>query len=311
VLPSVDVSAGKEQTTMPGGRLRTFRLGDRTELMAELVLNTIAFTSRVPRQEDIGHDFVCALSELRDGFYRAGPSFTVQVKSNLEPLVFAKRHEIQWIKGQENPFLIAVGDRDELKLDIYSTWNRLNGFLFKHAEKIVFNFKAAPSGGSSVHTEDDGSEQIIYLEKPVVSTTVKQMMDEAHASTVTRVLKQWIELDRENIVNNHAGVHWVIGPAAYETNALFGPETTWMCWQFWNRENLAKCEKNFGRAATELRLTLNAALTKSPERSGEYQDRISALEEVLRSYSMCLEPLSRKALEQHARMRFDSGLGTT
>ncbi len=57
---------------MPGGRLRSFRLGDRTELMAEFALNTIAFTTRVPRQEDIGHDFVCALAELRNDFYWAG-----------------------------------------------------------------------------------------------------------------------------------------------------------------------------------------------------------------------------------------------
>ena len=54
--------------------------------MAEFVLNTIAFTTRVPRPEDIGHDFVCALSELQDGFYWAGPSFTVQVKSDRKPL---------------------------------------------------------------------------------------------------------------------------------------------------------------------------------------------------------------------------------
>lgn len=71
---------------MPGGRLRSFRFGDRNELIAEFVLNTFAFTTRVPRQEDVGHDLLCVLSNLKGDMFWAGPSFTVQVKSEHEPL---------------------------------------------------------------------------------------------------------------------------------------------------------------------------------------------------------------------------------
>jgi hypothetical protein len=39
---------------MPGGRARSFRLGDRSELLVEHLLAGVAFTTRVPRQEDIG-----------------------------------------------------------------------------------------------------------------------------------------------------------------------------------------------------------------------------------------------------------------
>src|SRR5688572_17448059 len=98
VVPTRDCCTSRGNSDMPGGRLRSFRLGDRTELMAEFVLNTVAFTTRVPRQEDIGHDFVCTLSEIKNGFYWTGPSFTVQVKSNDKPLEFEKPHEIAWIK---------------------------------------------------------------------------------------------------------------------------------------------------------------------------------------------------------------------
>ena len=39
---------------MTGGRLGSFRLGDRAELLVEHLLAGVAFTTRVPRQEDIG-----------------------------------------------------------------------------------------------------------------------------------------------------------------------------------------------------------------------------------------------------------------
>ena len=38
---------------MPGARLKTFRLGDRSELLVEHLLSAFAFTTRVPRQEDV------------------------------------------------------------------------------------------------------------------------------------------------------------------------------------------------------------------------------------------------------------------
>ena len=98
---------------MPGARHPSFRLGDRTELLLEFCLNTVAFTTRVPRQEDIGHDFFCVLSEIRDNLIWAGPSFTVQVKSDSAPLVFEKPHEVAWVKDLENPFFLAVADIEQ------------------------------------------------------------------------------------------------------------------------------------------------------------------------------------------------------
>ena len=292
---------------MPGGRLKSFRLGDRTELMAEFVLNTIAFTTRVPRQEDIGHDFLCALSELRNGFYWAGPSFTVQAKSDNKPLEFDKPHEIAWIKEQENPFFLAVGNCKALKLDIYSTWNRLNGFLAKAAEKVIFELSPPPPGQEPVATEQDCSKQVIYLGRPIVSASIQEMMDEAHAISVRDKLRRWILLDRENIVNSRAGMHWVVGPTEWQTNELITEDTPKMLRIFWNAKNLPRCERNFGRAATELRLTLRQALGEPAEQLRKNAEQVAALETVLRSYVQCIDPLSRSALERFVGMQFGAG----
>ncbi len=90
---------------MPGGgRLRSYRLGDRSELLVQHLLSGVAFTTPVPRQEDIGVDFLCSLITGLDdaGLLRAGPFFTVQAKSNVEAVVYHDPHQLEWIKHQEN-----------------------------------------------------------------------------------------------------------------------------------------------------------------------------------------------------------------
>ena len=197
---------------MPGARHALFRLGDRTQLLVQFCLNAIAFTTPVPREEDVGHDLFCALAEERDGLLRAGPLFTVQVKSDGAPLVFEKPHEIQWVKELENPFFLAIGDRANQRLDIYSTWARLRGFLWKAARRIVLQPGIPVGSRDPVWTADDDSEQVIALGEPVVRATIQDFMDKSRAKILTEVLRQWIEVDRMNIVNNLAGMHWVVGP---------------------------------------------------------------------------------------------------
>jgi hypothetical protein len=102
---------------MPGGRLRTFRLGNRAELLVEQLLAGFAFTTRVPLQEDVGIDFFCSLIEQEDQLLKAGPFFSVQAKSSNEPIVYKKPHELEWIRNQENPLLICVANRQALSMD--------------------------------------------------------------------------------------------------------------------------------------------------------------------------------------------------
>ena len=112
---------------MPGGHLLNPYRGNSSEYIAQVVLNAISFAAYVPRQEDVGHDFICYLSEVRGPMLWAGPSFTVQVKSNMDPIVFEKDHELAWLEGLENPFFVAVVDRAEMRVNVYSTWKRLVG----------------------------------------------------------------------------------------------------------------------------------------------------------------------------------------
>lgn len=285
---------------MPGARLTSFRLGDRTELLVQFCLNTIAFTTPVPRQEDVGHDLFCVLSEKRDGLIWAGPFFTIQARSSRSALVYEKPHEIAWVKELEDPFFLAIGCRDELRIDVYSTWARLRGFLWKAARRIVLQPGPPDPGRDSVWTAEDDSEQVIALGEPVIRATVGELMDEFRAGVLGQVLKQWVELDRQNIVANRAGMHWVVGPESYRTNELFGRDTRLVAQIFWNAKNLERCQVNFGRAATELRLTIEQALSAAGDRNADLAERARVLDAALRGYWRLLEPLSQEALRQHA-----------
>ncbi len=74
---------------MSGARSRTFRLGDRSEFLVEHLLAGVAFSTRVPRQEDIGIDFMCSLIT---GSHRASPRAEGSGGKRNRPLVKSSGH---------------------------------------------------------------------------------------------------------------------------------------------------------------------------------------------------------------------------
>jgi len=273
---------------MPGARLRSFRLGDRSELLVEHLLAGFAFTTRVPRQEDIGIDFLCSLITGYDGekLLRAGPFFAVQAKRSAVEIVYEKPHELEWITNQENPFLLCVVDREADAMDVYSTWNLLCGVLGGGWEGKMkpcrIALQAGESGGwPGVRNKPDGSQEIL-LGKPIIRITHDDLVDETRTKEITDVIGRWVALDRFNIVNRHAGLNWVVGPLSYETGRLPGPEQGVSF--YWNPENLEKCRTNLSLSATGLwrvlhhpQISIRTDVTKPPWPLG-----LSALREMLR-----------------------------
>lgn len=262
---------------MPGGRARTFRLGDRSELLVEHLLAGVAFTTRVPRQEDIGIDFMCSLitGSHEDGLLKAGPFFSVQAKSIAGAVIYEKPHELEWIKNQENPLLVCVADRGASAMDVYSTWNLICALQAGWKGQLPNCIRLCPGDCSGdwpgVRDNPDGSQDIL-LGKPIVRITHDQVFNENSTHEIAEVLKAWVAIDRENIVNRHAGLHWAVGPRAYETGKPpVGPHGASF---YWAPENLEKCFVNMGRSATALWRVLrhqgmpSGVLTQEPWKTG-------------------------------------------
>jgi hypothetical protein len=272
---------------MPGGRARSFRLGDRSELLVEHLLAGVAFTTRVPRQEDIGIDFLCALITGSEGgeLLKAGPFFAVQAKRSAGELVYEKPHELEWIANQENPLLLCVADGAAAAMDVYSTWNLLCGVLggWKGQRKPNrITLRPGKSGEwPGVTDKPDGSQEIL-LGKPIVRIAHDDIVNETSTKEIAEVIGAWVAIDRTNIVNRHAGMYWVVGPDTYETGKPPKPARLNF---YWNPENLEKCTMNLCLSATALwfilrrhaQISTRIDLTKPPWPAG-----VTALREMLR-----------------------------
>ncbi|MCU1271099.1 MAG: hypothetical protein JWN74_2393 [Acidobacteriaceae bacterium] len=251
---------------MPGARLRSFRLGDRSELLVQHLLTGLAFTTPVPRQEDIGFDFLCSLigQTKGSGLLRAGPFFTVQAKSKgTEEILYEQPHQVDWITQQENPMLICIADRDTTSMDIYSTWNLLCGVLAGHtvtraATKIILRLDQTSDKWPHVRDLQDGTQEIL-LGSPIAHVTHDDIVDEDRTKEVAAVLAAWILFDRLNIVNSRAGLHWVVAPRFYETNKMPLLDDLLAVAGYWNPKNLEKCARNLVLSAASLWRTLAAA----------------------------------------------------
>jgi len=265
---------------MPGARYRSFRLGDRSELLAENLLCAFAFTTRVPRQEDIGFDFFCSLISREDQLLKAGPFFTVQVKSSTAPVIYTKDHEIAWITGQENPLLLCVVDRTAKAMDVYSTWNVMCGPLAKQPTQITLVPGKKWDTWPGVDHNPDGSQEI-RLGAPIVRVTEDDIFVDTRVDQIANVVSEWIELDRANIVNRHAGMYWVTGPLDYETGKppsyASGPMGIAF---YWNLANTPRCAQNLGRAVTALAAIIQDQLPGSERIKPIWKQRVAALREV-------------------------------
>lgn len=283
---------------MPGGRSRSFRFGDTAERLAEFILGSMAFTTLVSRQDDVGYDLFCVLFERDKNLLRAGPFFTVQVKGRNDSIIYESDHAKSWITNQHNPFFICIADRKSCSVELYSTWDLLNQLLDRGHGRIVLVPSEPPNGLACREFREEIPEQVVYLGKPVLRISVQEAMDEDQATKYGEILHKWVALDRENIVNRWAGFYWVVGPRDYETNKQPYELGDVLVSFYRNPKNRAICERNFARSATALRLILQDF---DPAQEKGLLERIAALEHALVENRSLLDPLSinmlRKQLE--------------
>jgi hypothetical protein len=270
---------------MPGGRLRTFRLGNRSELLVEQLLAGFAFTTRVPLQEDVGVDFFCSLTRQEGQLLKAGPFFAVQAKSSTDGIPYEKPHELEWIKNQENPLLICVADRKALSVDIYSTWNLICGVLNgwrgqKQASRIVLRPGVEHNIWPWVDDKDDGSQEIC-LGKPIARITDDEIFDDTRMQLLAYTIERWVAIDRMNIVNRYANVNWVLAPRAYETNKSPFPDGGVL---YCHPANLSSYSANLGRAATSLTFLLRNPTAGIDTTQPPWSARLSDLRTLLLSH---------------------------
>lgn len=238
---------------MPGAQPAHFRKGNNAEIFAEYVLRHIAFTSQVPREEDVGHDFLCSMIVDDGALLRAGPFFTAQVKSNKEPLVYQEGPERDWIINQDNPFFVIYVETMNHAIEIYSTWPLLLAVLRRLQGKIRLLLREPKPGAGLVNYHNRGGAKTdIYLGKPILRIKPQDLSVANTVNEYREILAQWIELDRRNIVLKGSKMYWVSGPTEYSTNVRLNNRTHWTTTFFCNPNNIEGNVDNFVRTSIAL-----------------------------------------------------------
>jgi len=117
---------------MSGTRLANMRAGDRSEYLAVYLLSALGLVTQVPRQEDIGFDLICNLAEQESKILSFRHHYAVSVKSASSPTVVLDPPEskendpeytshFDWLFHLELPLLLAVVDKKQQSLSLYST----------------------------------------------------------------------------------------------------------------------------------------------------------------------------------------------
>jgi len=66
--------------------------------------------------------------------------------------------------------------------------------------------------------KDEAGVLHIPLGDPILSFGVDDLIDDERVATMRNVMREWIEIDRQNIVNRWAKVHWIHWPGKHKTN---------------------------------------------------------------------------------------------
>src|ERR1700732_1166913 len=98
-----------------------FHEGTRSEYLAQYVFSSFGTAVAVPHQEDHGLDLICTLTERVGQRAWATASYTVQVKSDLQPWVFESKSSVEWFVKYPLPFFLCVVKKTEGALHVYHT----------------------------------------------------------------------------------------------------------------------------------------------------------------------------------------------
>lgn len=225
--------------TVPFG----FYQGTRSEYLATYLLSRLSIVTPVPREGDFGIDLICHLVKRCGRQLEVGVPFSVQVKTEARELCYptkpGEEHnlEVKWLLDQSVPFLIAIVNRREQCMQLYSTWplTKLKyekGYAFR---QITLLLGTHENGTQEPLWDEHTGTGTVDLGKPILELAPQDVEENERADSLAKVLRYWVELDLENYTNKLAGVCYVQGHSTYTTNevpsgprqlyAAFGPES--------------------------------------------------------------------------------------
>lgn len=184
---------------MPAKRGKNFRSGDLAEQLGIYMLQSVALVAPVPRTEDVGIDVVCTLiSNYNQYSYLAEDSFYVQIKSNGVREIEYSDIEVGWLTNLKLPFFIAVVDKKETKVSVYSCKRLYDAIAMKKDRKTI---RLILSAGEDDFVFDfvDKDLSDIYLGNPILEWSMLDLMNnELHTKDMfLKIMKEHVRIIHE------------------------------------------------------------------------------------------------------------------
>jgi hypothetical protein len=113
---------------------------------------------------------------------------------------------------------------------------------------------------------------------------------------IANIIREWVALDRTNIVNRYANMHWVQAPMDYQTNVLPDAFASKAVVFYCHPKNINKYSSNLGRAATTLAFLLRNPQSGVDTTEQPWSLRVSRLRDLLQSHWDILDDATRQFL---------------
>ena len=201
----------------------SYHRSNQNEYLAQCFLSALGASAPVIRQEDIGIDFHCTLSDENNKRLTFHSPFIVQCGSKEgKDFIYGydrkvnrwRSHVVEWFYDQQVPFFVCEVDVPNLALRLYNTsakWMVRNecGHLNMAAVELLAE-KTFDPVRASIPTErfaertaeHDGIIYGIPLGRPIVELMVSDLNKPDLLQSARVALRQAIEVEAENITHN-------------------------------------------------------------------------------------------------------------
>jgi hypothetical protein len=234
---------------MPGMLGYSFRQGDRSEYLALYFLSALGVAVHVPRPEDIGADFQCALARRDGDALTFKAPFLVQTKSSAPNLNINYGrydnqkhlwpvHQLNWLWSQEIPLLVGIVNKGASTFALYST-SPMWRVRYSHAGnpgEVVLR-PNTPAQGTDIGFPDpvpqpqwppgtgDGQRWFVDLGPPLISITATEAENPDIIARSRQILDWALFVEQQNITYRRLNIPYFSWPLKIQTNdvATIGP----------------------------------------------------------------------------------------
>lgn len=205
-------------------KLNSVRKGDRAEYITQGIFSALGFSLQIVRQEDYGIDFLCTLMEKDKILSYPTKSFTVQLKTSNDNIVYPLSNplKIKWLLENNLPFFICYFDENKNRVDFYST-SLLNKYIIKRPKGVTkISFKQQLGHGKCIlqlGTHKEGNKIFnIELGMPFLSISLTDLANEDIIEQRRKILDKVVTYEVENIVYRNLKLPFMRWLHNYETN---------------------------------------------------------------------------------------------